>query len=144
MDEKCFVTSRHIRVRNGLRIAGPIAFGVGLGLTITGAASLFAGNLRLFFLTFIGLPLVFTGGSISMYGLMGAVARYTMTETAPSATDAFNYMADSTQAGVRKVARATAAGVREGLAEAAQKSCPRCNANNEADSKFCKSCGAPV
>jgi hypothetical protein len=149
MDEKTFITPGHVRVRNRLRFFGPIIFGFGLLLTIISAASIIADSGSFTpdhygWLGFVGLPLMFVGGVCSMYGYMGAMTRYAMSEGAPPMKDTFNYLADGTQEGMTKTGRALASGIREGLTAPSTHVCPRCQAANEADSKFCKSCGSPI
>ena len=105
-------------IRNGLRIAGPVVFLVGLICVIVGAAELFSSGMeppRHFWLVFIGLPLMFVGTVLCMYGFMGAVVRYAAGEVAPVATDAVKYVAEETKGAVETVSKAVAKGVVEGV-----------------------------
>ncbi len=107
-------------IRNGLRIAGPIIFLIGLLCVVIAAVELFtAGNEppRHFWLGFVGLPLMFVGGVLCMYGFMGAVARFAAGETAPVATDTLEFVAEDTKGAVETVAKAVAKGVVEGIKE---------------------------
>ena len=86
-------------IRNGLRIAGPFIFIVGLLCTIIATASFFSsfGSFEMphyFWLAFIGLPLMFVGAVLCQFGFMGAVLRFIAGESAPVAADATNYMAE--------------------------------------------------
>ena len=115
-------TPEHKRRRSFLRRAGPIILGIGVVFTIIGMISFFSalgggGPPRLFWCCFIGMPLMFVGGAMSMFGFMGAIARYTMAEQVPVATDAVNEMAEGTNGAVKTVARAVAEGVREAETE---------------------------
>ena len=101
-------------IRNGLRIAGPLILLAGLVCTITAFAGFFTGRLGLFWLGFVGLPLMFVGSVLCMYGFMGAVGRFVAGESAPVAADTVNYMAEETKGAVETVARAAAKGVVEG------------------------------
>ena len=145
-----FITPEHLRVRNALRVAGPIVFLVGLILTVIGAASLFVNSgsftpENYFWLGFVGMPLMFVGGACSMYGFMGAMARYAAREGVPVGVDAINYAAEGTQLGITTAARAIAAGVRQGLSEPLPgRTCARCQSPNDADARFCKTCGAAL
>jgi hypothetical protein len=68
-----------------------------------------------FWLAFVGMPLMFVGSVMSMYGFMGAVARFMAGEAAPVAADTVNYMAEETKGAVETVAKAAAKGVVEGM-----------------------------
>ena len=111
-------TPKHKETRTFLRVAGAMVAGVGLVFLIIGMASFFSafggsGSPRLFWCCFIGMPLLFVGGVMCMFGFMGAVARYTAAEQVPVATDAITDLAEGTQGAVKTVARAVAEGVRE-------------------------------
>ena len=111
-------TPGHHRTRSFLRIAGPIIALAGLIFLIIGVVSFFAafgggGPPRLFWCCFVGLPLLFVGTVMCMFGFMGAVSRYAAAEQVPVATDAINDMADGTKGAVKTVARAVAEGVQE-------------------------------
>src|ERR1051325_3987273 len=82
-------------IRTGLRVAGPIIFLLGLLCVLVATVELFTAGMeppRHFWLAFIGIPLMFVGGVLSMYGFMGAVARFAAGEAAPVATDAVKYV----------------------------------------------------
>jgi len=143
MAEKQFVTPEHIQVRNTLRVAGPIIFSIGLILAIISFVDMVTarGEPTLFWLGFIGLPLMFVGGSLSMYGFMGAMTRYAMREGAPVSAQTFNYMAEETRDGIKTSASALASGLREGFAPQEKIFCTQCGRESDADAKFCKYCG---
>lgn len=112
-------TTEHRRVRNVLRILGPVILLVGIGFMIVGVADFFAafgsfGMPHLFWCCFVGIPLMFVGGALSMFGYMGAVGRYAAAEQVPVAADSINDLADETQDAARKMARAAAEGWHEG------------------------------
>lgn len=114
--------SSHTSVRRFLRVLGPVLAMIGLGFTVIGIASFFSafgsfGLPRLFWCAFIGMPVLFVGAAMCMFGFMGAIARYQAGEIAPVAKDTVNYMADGTKEGVRTVART----ITEGIEEAKQK-----------------------
>ena len=118
-------TPRHKGTRSFLRVAGPLVAAVGLLFLIIGMASFFSafggsGSPRLFWCCFVGMPLLFVGGGMCMFGFMGAVARYTAAEQVPVATDAINDLAEGTQGAVKTVARAIAEGVKEAQPERKQ------------------------
>ena len=76
----------------------------------------------LFVRAFIGMPVLFIGIVMCMFGFMGALARYVTAEQAPVAKDTINYMAEGTQDAVRTVARVAAQGVAEGMQSGQPKS----------------------
>jgi hypothetical protein len=114
-------SSRHDGVRKFLRIGGPLILAIGGLFALVGFGSFFiamfshSGPPMLFFCAFIGLPLMFVGSTMCLFGFVGAFSRYIAAEQAPVAKDAINYMADGTQEAVRTVARAAAQGVTEGV-----------------------------
>ena len=96
-----------------------------------------------FWCLFVGFPLVAAGIGMTTAGYKGAIARYSAGELAPVAADTFNYVADSTQEGVRTMVGGVVAGLRD---EAGGKTehaviCRRCGAENDEASKFCDQCG---
>jgi hypothetical protein len=114
-------TQKHKGKRTILRVAGPLVAAIGLLFTIIGVVSFFSafgggGSPRFFWCCFVGMPLLFVGGVMCMFGFMGAVARYTAAEQVPVATDAISDIAEGTQGAVKTVARAVTEGVKEGLA----------------------------
>ncbi|MCU0916747.1 MAG: zinc ribbon domain-containing protein [Planctomycetes bacterium] len=142
----------HKAARNTLRIAGPIIALAGLGFMIVGLADFFRafggrGEPTLFWCLFVGMPLLFVGGTLSSYGYLGRVMRYMAQETAPVGKDTFNYMAHGTQEGVRMVAGALGQGLREGGlggGSATLVRCHKCNALAPAEAQFCGQCGQPL
>ncbi|HWB11093.1 MAG TPA: hypothetical protein VG826_17830 [Pirellulales bacterium] len=115
-------TPQHEATRSFLRVGGLLVLAAGLLFTIIGMASFFSafgggGPPRLFWCCFVGLPLLFVGGAMCMFGFMGAVARYTAAERVPVATDAISDIAEDTQGAVKTVARAITEGMKEGLAD---------------------------
>jgi hypothetical protein len=139
----------HQRKRNVLRVVGPMLLGIGLILLIVGTVDFFRafgghGEPKLFWFNFIALPLMWLGFVLSSAGFAGSVQRYMAGETAPVAKDTVNYLADGTKEGIKTIAKAMG----EGLASAGGRAtevlvcCHKCNTTNEADAKYCKSCGA--
>src|SRR5882724_6829719 len=107
-------------IRKGLRVAGLVVFVVGLLCVIVSAISLFTsasggGRPHLFWLGFVGMPLMFVGGVLCQFAFLGAVARFMAGETAPVAVDTVNYVAEETKGAVETVAKAAAKGVVEGI-----------------------------
>ena len=114
-------------IRTALRIAGPLLLLAGVVCIIIAVASMFAGSTdfgppRLFWLAFVGIPLMFVGSVLSMYGFMGAVFRFAAGEVAPVGADTAKYMAEETKGAVETVAKAAAKGVVEGIDAGRQES----------------------
>jgi hypothetical protein len=122
MDDDQLRSPQHIPVRKTLRIAGLVLLATGGLLTLIGMGSFFAsfgsfGPPRFFWCAFLGMPLLFVGAVLTMFGFAGAVQRYLAGESAPVAKDVVNYMGEKTQPGVKALAKAVTEGIREGLAE---------------------------
>ena len=114
-------------LRTALRIVGPILLGIGVLFTIGGLASFFSafGTFeppQNFWMAFIGLPLIGIGGSITKFAYLGPATRYVAGEVTPTIRDALGAL---------------------GIG-AAEKVCPACGHHNDADSRFCNSCGKPL
>src|SRR5215204_4126729 len=98
---------KHNRARSILRKLGMLIAGIGAIFMIIGMASFFTafsaggGPPKLFWCCFVGMPLLFVGGVMCMFGFMGAVVRYTAAEHIPVATDAMSDLADGTQESVK-------------------------------------------
>ena len=110
---------QHQGIRRFLRIAGPILLLTGLGLTGIGMGSVFMsmGSFappRWFWCAFLGMPLMFAGGAMCLFGFLGAIARYQAAETAPVASDTINYVGEHAQPGVKAISKAVAEGFAEG------------------------------
>lgn len=145
------IDSGHGGVRRVLRVLGPVLALVGLVFMIIGFASLFSAigsheAPRYFWFAFVGMPLLFAGAVLCMFGFMGKVARYQAAEIAPVAKDTFNYVADGTKEGIKTVAGAIGEGLR-GAATAEPRTkvrCHKCNNLVAEDAKFCGECGAAL
>lgn len=133
-----------------LRIIGPVVLLAGVICTVIAMVNFFScfGSMeppRLFWLGFVGLPLMFVGGVMSQFGFMGAVARYIAGESAPVMAETVNYMADETKDAVKTVAQFAAKGIIEGIeaGKAATNFCPHCGTPIKAEFQFCPKCGKP-
>ena len=126
MNESQLQLPRQTRVRTILRRGGLSLVALGLLLTIVGVSSFFlafggSGPPRFFWCAFAGMPLLFLGTVMCMFGFMGAAHRYFFGEAAPVAKDAVNYMGTNTQPGVSAVASAVTDGVLNAQAEHREK-----------------------
>jgi ribosomal protein L40E len=131
--------------------------GLGCLLVVAGGAFLIVGMVdffrsfgtfeppTLFWCCFVGIPMLGIGGALLKFGFMGAVTRYMANEVAPVGKDVVNYMVDGTEGSIRKVASAVGEGL--GLKAGGTQRvvrCHKCNADNDADAKFCDRCGAAL
>jgi hypothetical protein len=113
-------TPQQSGIRRTLRWAGLAVFALGGLLILVGVGSFFAafgsmGPPHFFWCAFLGMPLLFFGGAMTMFGFLGAMQRYVAAESAPVAKDVVNYMGENVQPGVKSVAKAFTEGVKEGL-----------------------------
>ncbi len=152
---KNYNLNNHKQARAVLRVLGPIILIIGILFIISGIRSFigmdnspspsYIGDSRPednFFHSFIGMPLVFVGVVMSMFGYMGKVARYQASELAPVGKDVANYMMDNTQDSVRGFAGAIGEGLSQGRTETKnQKHCLQCGNDLDEDSQFCDQCG---
>ena len=135
---------------NFLRKIGPLVFIAGLICIITAMINFFmamsgGGEPRLFWLFFIGMPLMFVGGVMSQFSFLGMFTRFVAGETAPVAADTANYLADETKDAVETVAKSAAKGIAEGIetskAAGEKNFCSHCGFPTKADFRFCPKCG---
>ena len=133
MDKK----EKHERTKRILKIVGPIVAAAGLILAVVGFVSFFSsfggdGMPSLFWCAFVGMPVFVIGLGITFTAFRREIATYHKNESAP----VINEFAEDIKPAVQSVASA----VRE-TAAAQDAICPHCGEQNDADAKFCKSCG---
>ena len=120
-------------VRTGLRVAGAVAALAGLGLVVTAAFEFFTlqgfEEPHKFWMFFVGLPLLAVGLMMLQLGFAGAGARYAAGEYAPVVKDAAGYVSDGK--GILGVG-------------ATGPYCRGCGTRNDAEARFCDSCGASM
>src|SRR5581483_9867257 len=85
-------------IRRKIRAIGLIVLSIGFACVAIAMASFFSAfggdePPRFFWLGFIGLPLMFVGTSMCLFGFMGALMRFQAGEVAPVAADTANYLA---------------------------------------------------
>ena len=122
MNENRLQSPHHSGIRAVLRVGGPLIAGIGLLFMIVGFGSFFAsfGSFeppRYFWCAFVGMPLLFVGIAMCMYGYLGSFYRYVAGESAPVAKDVVNYMGENIQPGVKAVTKAATEGVIEAQKE---------------------------
>ena len=156
---------KHRNNRSILRIIGPLVLIAGILLTVVGIGGFFLGMItafdqgpssggppnefKLFFLAFIGIPLMGIGGAITKFAFMGAVARYAASEIAPVGKDTANYMIDGTKDAVGGLAQSVGAGLAAGMAGSATTDtetidCPGCGEACDSGARFCSQCGTAI
>src|SRR5262245_11829457 len=85
------ISPQHLKIRNAFRVVGPVVLAVGALFTAVAVISFIvafssnSGPPKLFWLAFIGMPLMFVGTVLCMFGFMGAMSRYVASENAPVA-----------------------------------------------------------
>lgn len=147
-EHKKDVSTTYAGLRSLLRVVGPLLIAVGGILVLLGFIDFFSsfGSMeppRLFWMLFLGLPLVGVGGALTKFGYLGVAAGYVAGEVAPVVKDTANYLAEGTEEAASSVARAVGRGVAEALGQERTdgKTCPHCRAANDADADYCASCG---
>ena len=127
--------------RTLFRVLGPVVILAGLtlvliaGVDFFGSMSSFADQPTKFWMFFVGLPLLAVGGWLTMAGFMGVGARYTVGEYAPVVKDTAGYLSDGR--GVLGVGRTSSE-------RGAGPYCRQCGVRNDADARFCDSCGTTL
>ena len=145
-------SEQHQRVRSILRVVGPVILATGILCLIIAFINIVSsvgsfGIPKLFWLPFVGIPLIFIGLVMTGHGFQGAIARYHANELAPVAKDTVNYVGEGTQDGLRSVGTALGQGLTagmqstEGATQADVIYCPACNTTNDQDARFCDACG---
>lgn len=143
--------SDHTKLRNRLRVLGPIVVGVGGLFMLVGMVSFFSSfgsfeSPRYSWCMFVGIPLIFFGRVMSQFGFLGATSRYMANEVAPVGKDLTNYMVAGTRDSVRDLASAVGEGLTGSRAdrEVQVVRCHKCNVTNDESANFCKSCGTSL
>lgn len=142
MDRKKIASNKKLQKK--FRTIGFILTGIGGICVVIGLIDFFSvmssmsGAPKLFFLLFIGIPLVGGGAMCLNLGYMGALARYHASEVAPVASDTINYIVDETKDGIIDAVQSVKTG------EGNYIICPKCSNKNDKDSKFCDKCGAAL
>ena len=125
MNEDKLQLQKQPTIRKTLRYLGLLILTIGILLTLIGMISFFSafGSFEPPHYTwclFLGMPLIFIGGVMTMFGYMGAFTRYVAGESAPVAKDVVNYMGENTQPGVKAFTKAVTQGIKEGLEDSSE------------------------
>lgn len=122
-----------------VKIIGIVLLIIGIGLFITGIISLTNFDINndkqpnLFFLSFIGLPLIFAGLVLILFTSIGQMNRYVMGEVTPVMKETYRTMNPEFRDAVN---------ILKGNEE--KISCPKCSTLNDKDSVYCKNCGEKI
>jgi RNA polymerase subunit RPABC4/transcription elongation factor Spt4 len=149
----------HSSIQRTLRIGGPILLAIGLifisigtlGFFISILSQMFSGVWLIIFIL-LGIPLLFLGSVMTMFGYIGRLARYQAGEIAPVGKDTINYMVDGTKESLDTISHSLGKGLGEGIGaalspsgkEKSQNKCHKCGEPLDADANFCDNCGSAV
>lgn len=136
---------KHLKLKKKLKTIGIILVVVGGVCAIVGFAEFFitmsmmSGAPKLFFLLFIGLPMIGIGAGLLTFAYRGDIMRFTKNEAVP--------IINETGEEIKPAIKAVTGAVREGLygeQSVAKKGmvCPACGKENQPENKFCDKCGA--
>ena len=154
MDNKEF-ENRYEKTAKKLRIIGFILLLIGAACVITGMTEFFMkmsskyGDApSLFFLNFIGFPFLAGGGVCLIMGYQRKMNNYIISQNAPVAKDAMNYMLDGTSDAMANTAGKVANEINKNKTTSVEgvtgNTCEKCGFTNPAGAKFCAKCGAPI
>ncbi len=130
---------KHEETKKKIKIFGAVCLGVGLVCAVIGFVNFFStaiygdGFPKLFFLLFIGFPLIAVGLAALSFGFRGEILRYNKNEGLPVVKEAGSELTPT----IRDIANAC----REGKTKDGDTVTCTCGTVNDADSRFCKSCG---
>lgn len=127
------------RVLGLLAVAGALMLIVTAGMDFFGSMGSFEGPHK-FWMFFVGLPLLAVGGWLLQAGFLGAGSRYVAGETAPVVKDAASFLTDGR--GILNVGATAATPV--DAVPASGPYCRSCGTRNDADARFCDSCGTAM
>jgi hypothetical protein len=128
--------------RTFFRVLGVVVTGTALVFLLVGGIDFFSSMNSFegptkFWMLFVGIPMLGIGGWCLQAGFMGVGARYVSGEVSPVVKDSAAYLTDGK--GLLNV------GVRDqGGAAATGPYCRSCGTRNDADARFCDSCGSAM
>ncbi len=131
---------KHKKNKRTLQILGCVFTVLGLALMIAGFVDFFVSVNNsdmpgLFFLLFLGFPLVFVGICCLTLGFRKEMARYVKNEAVPVINEASSELKPT----ISNIGQA----LKEGLTDDPVV-CQACGVHNDKDGKFCKNCGKPL
>lgn len=134
-------TQQHQNTKRTFRVLGVVLLAFGAVLAMTGfvnfALSISDGEMpTLFWMLFLGFPLLAFGLMLLLMSLRQEITRYVKNETIPVINEAGEEIAPAV--------RAVAAAAREGVIPTEHLTCGACGAENPAGNSYCGKCGAPL
>lgn len=134
MNNELNLNEKHEQAKKRIKIIAFFCLFIGLVLTIIGFVDFFtsvANNTMpsLFFMLFIGFPLLGIGISLLAFGFRKEIMRYNKNESVPIINEA----SDEISPTINNIAKA--------FKNTSNVTCPFCHEANDKDSKFCKNCG---
>lgn len=153
------IDPKHAQKKDTLKTAGVLMMVIGGVCSLIGLIDFFSafsgnGEPTLFWLLFIGFPLLGIGTKVAGFAFLGEVSRYAAGEVAPVAKDALDYLSEG-RSGERTAADLVAcpscstknrpdARFCDNCGKALAKACPSCGRVNDDDSRFCDGCGTAL
>lgn len=141
MGQEKFIPEQHRKTRSFFRYLGPVMLSIGVLCMLVAAIDFFTIQAfeepKLFWLFFVGMPIIFFGFVFSSLGFGGSIVKYQSREYAPVAKDTFNYLAKEMTPGVIEISNA----LQQGKASNPLSTCHNCQQKNPMDAKFCNTCG---
>lgn len=149
---------KHLKVKKTIRVFGITLTVIGGGLTIAGLISFFSafnsmGMPELFWLAFIGLPLLGVGMGMISFSYQREVARYMKNEHAPVVNETAEDVSPAIHTATKTIKDAwsdinstSSNGAKTHETNNSRKNvkCAKCGAINDENSKFCSECGASL
>lgn len=130
-------------VRTALRVAGAVMVVGAVALIVTAGLEFFSlqgfDEPHKFWMLMVGIPCLGVGIMLLQAGFAGAGARYAAGEYAPVLKDAAGYLSDG-----KGVLGVGADSRPSGPDAATGPYCRSCGTRNDADARFCDSCGASL
>lgn len=128
---------RHEKTRSVLKFVGAIVAAVGMILTVISFVDFFISfggteMPRLFFLSFIGLPMFAVGMVLFLFGFHRDIAKFVKNDSMPVAQQA------------AKEFTPTIVDIADAVRNSDNIVCPYCSAINDANATYCKKCGKTI
>ena len=142
--------NKYSKLNKVLRILGFIFLPLGIICTLTGMIDFFVaaskfGTPNLFFLCFIGMPLIFVGTICLINGYRKQINQYHASQTAPVTKDVANYMIDGTRESLTKTVTSINNSINSTSSDSTNINiCEKCGEKNPIDAKFCSNCGSEI
>ena len=139
-----------------LKILGGTIATIGLTLAIVGFVNLFSashsdGFPKLFWLSFVGLPMLAFGLMLLLFGFRREISRYAINATMPIVNETLQELSPAIQSLTEKVISCDCGAKNlasskfcSNCGKALVKTCPNCNQVVDSNANFCNVCGAKI